>query len=265
MSDQTYYKNGYDSSISNTHSWRTAENSCNYMLKYIKPTDKILDVGSGPGTITLDLAQYVPHGEIIGIEPTKELIEESLKNQKNHRSSNPINNVKFQEASVYSLPFPDDYFDIVHAHQVVVHLAEPLMALKEMKRVLKPQGYLCCRDGELRSTLIYPQSFEGPLGYYMKKAITEFTCQYAGTRSKELVLATKFDPEKIVNTTSTWCISNRKDREMFANMYIKRLDSFKFEPNDKYDRTQLEEAWSQWAKDDRGIYINLHGEIVAQK
>lgn len=260
MSNQTYYKDGYESSISQTHAWRSAENSSAYMLKYIKPTDKILDVGCGPGTITIDLAKYVPNGEIIGIEPTKELIDEALSNNKTN-----VQNIKFKVESTYNLPYPDDTFDIVHAHQVIVHLSEPLMAFKEMRRVLKPNGYLCCRDGEMRSTIVYPQSYEDPLGFYMDKAKTEFTCTYAGSRLKELALSTKFQAAKIINTTSTWCISSREDRVFFAKMYIKRLDSFKFQDSDRYTKKQLEEAWLQWSKDDKALWMTAHGEIVAQK
>lgn len=262
MSDQTYYKNGYDSSVSNSHSWRTAENSCSYFLNYVKPTDKVLDVGCGPGSITYDLAKYLSQGEIIGIEPTQELIDEALSSADN---TNPTSNVKFQKASIYSLPFPDETFDIVHAHQVVVHLEEPLKGFKEMKRVLKKGGYLCCKDSEANSLIVYPKSFKAPLGFYFTKLATEFTTSIGASRIKELALSTKFEPDSIINTTSTWCISSRTDRAWFSEMMLKRLENVKFEPNDKFTQDQIKQAWIQWRNDDRSIYTILHGEIVAQK
>lgn len=261
MTDQTYYKDGYDSTVSNSHSWRTAENSCSYFLNYIKPTDKVLDVGCGPGSITYDLAsKYLPQGEIIGIEPTQELIDEALNN-----NTARISNAKFQKASIYSLPFPDETFDIVHAHQVVVHLEEPLKAFKEMKRVLKKSGYLCCRDSEANSLIVYPQSFKSPLGFYFEKLATEFTSPIGASRIKELALATKFEPNSIINTTSTWCISSRNDRTWFSELMLKRLGNVKFKANDKYSKDQLREAWIQWRNDDKSLYTILHGEIIAQK
>ncbi len=261
MTDQTYYKDGYESTISQSHAWRTAENSCGYMLKYIKPTDKILDVGCGPGTITYDLSTYVPEGEIIGVEPTKELIDEALNNEK----SDAVKNVNFQVASVFELPFPDNSFDIVHAHQVIIHLQHPVEALKEMRRVLRPDGYLCFKDAELRSTIYYPRKYEDPLGYYMTKIRTEFTSCFGGSRSKELALEAGFDPENIVFTSSNWTISSEDDRRWFSQMYINRLESLEFGKSDKYTREQLELAWKEWASDDNAVCILLHGEIVAKK
>ncbi|ODQ56933.1 hypothetical protein WICANDRAFT_36397 [Wickerhamomyces anomalus NRRL Y-366-8] len=260
--DQTYYRDGHDASISLTHSWRNVKNSCAYMLNFIKPTDKILDVGCGPGTITYDLGKYVPKGEIIGIEPTKELIDEALRDETTKKSQP---NVSFEVCSVYSLPYPDSCFDIVHAHQVIVHLENPLKALQEMKRVLKPGGYICCRDGDLQACIFYPEVFKEPLFYYLEKATTEFTCWYGGSRLKELFIGVKFKPDKIIHTTSTWCISSRADRELFSNMYIKRLDSIKYNSSDKYTKSQLKEAWLQWANDDKASWVQIHGEVIAQK
>ncbi|CCH42877.1 putative methyltransferase [Wickerhamomyces ciferrii] len=264
MSNQTYYKDGYDSTISNSHAWRTAENSCGYMLSYLKPTDRILDVGCGPGTITYDLAKYIPHGEIIGIEPTRELIEEAINNKSlDHEVQR--GNVKFQEASAFQLPFQDETFDIVHAHQVIIHLSEPLKALKEMRRVLKKGGHLCFRDSEIRSALIYPEEYEDPISYYFEKIKSEFTSTIAASRAKHLTIKAGFIPENIINTTSTWCISNKNDRLWFSELYLKRLTKIKFQPDDKYDQVQLETAWKQWANDDYSWFVMLHGEIVAKK
>lgn len=60
-----------------------------------------------------------------------------------------------QQGDVYSLPFPDNSFDIVHAHQVLQHLSDPVFALREMKRVCK--GHVCVRDVDYRSWMFYPE------------------------------------------------------------------------------------------------------------
>ncbi|CCH44232.1 Ubiquinone/menaquinone biosynthesis methyltransferase [Wickerhamomyces ciferrii] len=264
MSGQTYYKDGYDSTISNSHSWRTAENSSAYLLPHLKPTDKILDVGCGPGTITYGLAKYIPQGEIIGIEPTSELIEEAI-NNKVDSDTGPRGKVKFEEASAFELPYEDESFDVVHAHQVIIHLSEPLKALKEMKRVLKKGGYLALRDSELRSALVYPKQYEDPIKYYFDKIRSEYTSIDAASTSKQFTIDAGFKPEDIVNTTSTWCISSRYDRSWFSEIYIKRSTKLNFKPEDKYDQAQLETAWKQWADDDYSWFVLLHGEVIAKK
>ena len=51
-----------------------------------------------------------------------------------------IDNVRFEHASVYKLPFEEATFDAVLAHAMVYHLGEPMKALHEIRRVLKPSG-----------------------------------------------------------------------------------------------------------------------------
>ena len=50
----------------------------------------------------------------------------------------------FQVADAYELPFADDAFDVVHAHQVLQHLTDPIAALREMRRVTRPAGWSRC-------------------------------------------------------------------------------------------------------------------------
>jgi ubiquinone/menaquinone biosynthesis C-methylase UbiE len=61
------YLHGHHDSVLRSHRWRTAENSAGYLLGHLRPGMHVLDVGCGPGTITVDLAASVPEGrEILG-------------------------------------------------------------------------------------------------------------------------------------------------------------------------------------------------------
>ena len=51
-------------------------------------------------------------------------------------------------ADLFALPFADDSFDVVHAHQVLQHVADPVAALVEMRRVCRPGGLVAARDGD---------------------------------------------------------------------------------------------------------------------
>ncbi|KAH3675494.1 hypothetical protein WICMUC_002685 [Wickerhamomyces mucosus] len=257
MTDQTYYANGFDESISQTHSWRTAENCAEYMLKYVKHNYKILDVGSGPGTITKSFAKYIPDGYIIGIEPTAELIEEASKDP------NLPYNVRFEKASVFNLPYSDNSFDIVHAHQVIVHLSDPLKALNEMTRVLKPGGLLCIKDAEMDSTTVFPKKFEPQLLYFMNLMRSKFTSSVGASRQKSLILQTSL-LDIVRHTASSWCISEDKERLLFANMFIKRLEASKVNYI-SFTREKITQAWIDWSQDESAVFFILNGEIIAKK
>ncbi|PWN49472.1 UbiE/COQ5 family methyltransferase [Violaceomyces palustris] len=144
------YTQGHGPSVLAAHAARTAVTSCSYLLPLLKPDFSILDVGCGPGTITSSLASYVPLGSIIGIDTSKAVIDSACS-----RSPLPAN-CHFQVGDAYSIPFPDSSFDVVHAHQVLIHLPDPVRALKEMKRVCRPGGLVAVRDGDWDSIILFP-------------------------------------------------------------------------------------------------------------
>ncbi len=120
----------------------TAENCSTYLLPTLAskasstPNLTLLDVGAGSGTITASLAKYMPAGHITAIDISPEILLSAA----SHASSVGVANITFQTESVYSLPFPDSTFDIVHAHQILCHLDSPVEALTELLRVTKPDG-----------------------------------------------------------------------------------------------------------------------------
>lgn len=266
--DQAYYGNGYQKSISETHSWRTAENSCAYMLSFIKSTDVILDVGCGPGSISCDLAKHVPNGKVVGIEPTEQLIKEA----NNHKYSNGVKNAEFKIASAYSLPFEDNSFDIVHCHQVLIHLEDPETAFKEMVRVLKPTGYVCSREADLRATSVYPPKYEDTIvEYFLLKTKNSSTSDNRGRSLRDLALSAGIKLRHIHSTVSTWCISNDDDRKWFSEMFIKRMKEAKEvlvkedEEANTRKREEIIDSWNEFIDDVRGWLLFVHGEVICQK
>jgi ubiquinone/menaquinone biosynthesis C-methylase UbiE len=123
-----------------------------FLLPHLRPGMRLIDCGCGPGSITVDLAQAVTPGEAIGID----LREERLTHGRTLARDRGISNVTFQVANVYQLPFPEASFDAAFACAVLQHLAAPLEALKEMRRVLKPGGVIGIVDGSAPITFRYP-------------------------------------------------------------------------------------------------------------
>ena len=57
---------------------------------------------------------------------------------------------------MYALAFPDASFDVVHAHQVLQHLTDPVAALREMRRVCRPDGVVAARDSDYAAFTWFP-------------------------------------------------------------------------------------------------------------
>src|ERR1700722_15674899 len=138
------YTHGHHDSVLRSHRWRTAENSAAYLLPYLKPGLDLLDVGCGPGTITVDLAARVSPGRVIGVDREPAVVAEAT----GLLEEGATGNVEFRTGDVYSLGFADQSFDVVHAHQVLQHLSDPIAALVDMRRVLRPGGILAVRDSD---------------------------------------------------------------------------------------------------------------------
>jgi SAM-dependent methyltransferase len=113
---------------------------------------RLIDCGCGPGSITVDLAREVAPAEAIGID----LRDVALTQGRTLARERGITNVTFHAASVYQLPYADSSFDAAFACAVLQHLATPLTALKELRRVLKPGGVIGIADGSSTITFRYP-------------------------------------------------------------------------------------------------------------
>ena len=136
MSHEHRYTHGHAESVLRSHRWRTAENSVAYLLPHLSPGLTLLDVGSGPGTITADLAERVAPGRVTALEVS----EETAALTRDELDRRDVAHATVRVGDVHALPFPDDTFDVVHAHQVLHHVADPVQALREMARVARPGG-----------------------------------------------------------------------------------------------------------------------------
>ncbi len=105
---------------------------------YLRPEMVVADVGAGTGFMTAGLAPLVRR--VYALDASPAMLEVARKNLRD------FDNVVYREAEGESLPLPDESLDAVFANMVLHHCLDPLAALREMARVLRPGGRLVITD-----------------------------------------------------------------------------------------------------------------------
>ncbi len=104
---------------------------------------RVLDVGTGPGWISIRLAKLNPRFSIEAIDLSRSML--ALAEQ--HAGEQGVaGRIRFSLGDAKRIPFSDHTFDLVICHNVLHQLADPLVALREINRVTKPEGAILVRD-----------------------------------------------------------------------------------------------------------------------
>ncbi|KAH7324846.1 S-adenosyl-L-methionine-dependent methyltransferase [Stachybotrys elegans] len=148
------YTQSHNAAVLSSHSSRTVQNSAAFLLPHLRPTDHVLDIGCGPGSITQGFAKVCSQGRVIGIDQSSYVVGQAA--QTYPAADYP--NLTFQAGDVLSedgLPFPDNTFDVVYTSQTLIHIPDPVRAIREAYRLLKPGGVLAMREAD--SSNWYPK------------------------------------------------------------------------------------------------------------
>ncbi|WP_233199964.1 class I SAM-dependent methyltransferase [Cryobacterium sp. N22] len=246
--------------------WRTAENSAGYLLPHLRPGLSLLDVSSGPGTVTLDLARRLAPGSVLGVDPSDLAVEQAA----GLAFDGGVHNARFAVGNAYALPAADASVDIVHAHQVLQHLDNPVAALREMKRVLKPGGILAARDTDYGAVAWYPKLTGLDRWIQVYRAVHEFDGgdPDAGRALKAWARQAGFDTVSV--SASIWCFSSEAEREWWGESWAARVIEADFAAHAiesgaarLSDLHEISAAWHRWAQDPDGWFAMPHGEIIA--
>jgi SAM-dependent methyltransferase len=134
---------GYDAAVVDKLSQRRATREGSFLLPHVRPGQSLLDVGCGPGSITLDFARLLSPGLVTGID----LDAGQVAAAEAEAQRSAVRNARFVAADVGALPFADGSFDVVFCHTVFMHLSNPEAAMRELFRVCKPGGLIGVREG----------------------------------------------------------------------------------------------------------------------
>ena len=262
------YSHGHHESVLRSHRWRNLENSAAYLLDRLAPGQELLDVGCGPGTITLEFARRVAPGRVVGIDVSADVLDTARALQ----ATTNDDGVSFVQESVYQLSFADSSFDVVHAHQLLQHLADPVAALTEMRRVLRPGATLAVRESD------YGAFAWSPLDERLRRWMEiyhQITRQNgaeadAGRHLVSWVRRAGFASLEV--TSSNWVFQRPEERQWWGGLWADRVRESEFARQGiEYGFTSAAElddiadAFHTWAASDDGVFIVVHAEVLARR
>jgi SAM-dependent methyltransferase len=248
------------------HARRNAEEAAAFLLPHLEPPMAVLDLGCGPGTITVGLARYVAPGRVVGVDAAPAALEYA----RTYAAEQHMESVEFVESDVYALPFADGAFDVVYAHQLMQHLADPVAALIEAKRVLRPGGYIAVRDADYGTMTHHPHDarLDRWLETYCALARHNGGEPDAGRQLLAWVGEAGF--EHLHATTSSWVFATPDERRWWADLWAGRVDvpavggrAVDLGIATADEIVAIKTAFHDWAARPDGWFAFIHGEVLA--
>jgi len=158
------------------HAERTADSHAAFLLPHLRPGMALLDLGCGPGSITVGLAAAVAPGPTTGIDI----------------DPRPVDGVTVVTGDATALPFPDASFDAVFASALLQHLADPLAALREARRVARPGAVIGVVDADWDGELLHPTNAVLRRSTEVARRLRDGTSPYVGKQLRDLLTRAGF-------------------------------------------------------------------------
>jgi ubiquinone/menaquinone biosynthesis C-methylase UbiE len=256
------YSHGHHGSVLRSHATRTAASSAAYLLPHLRPGMSLLDVGCGPGTITVELAAAVAPGPVTGIEP----FEAPLAAARTLPGT-----VRWVTGDVYALDYDDDSFDVVHAHQVLQHLTDPVAALREMRRVCRPGGLVACRDADYATFTWSPAEprLDAWLALYHRLARHNGAEPDAGRRLTAWYADAGFTD--VQAGASAWSWTTPAERQAWAESWAERAEASAFADQTlaaglatSAEIAAIAAGWRAWGAAGIGFFGMLHADVLGR-
>jgi len=265
-SQKNVYTHGHHESVLQSHKWRTVENSAQFLVKHLQPNSTLLDAGCGPGNITAEISELIPDGKIVGVDYSREIIDQARREYPDSH----YKNLEFKAADIYELDFADHTFDVVYMHQVLQHLQDPVSALVELRRVLKPGGILACREADYGLFGWYPELPALDRWRELYREVTQRNNSEAngGRFLKSWIMQAGAHIQEI--SCETWVFSSEQDRNWWGNLWSKRVtqsdfakQAVKYGLSNPQELERISKAFLEWAIDPKGLWTIPNVEVIA--
>ena len=262
------YTHGHHDSVLRGHRWRTAANSAGYLVPLLRPGMALVDIGCGPGTITLDLAELVAPGAVIGIDQAAAVIEVARAEAGRRGVDRSL--VRFEQAAAEATGLADASADVVHAHQVLQHVADPLAVIAEMARICRPGGILAVRDADYAAMSWYPEDpwLDRWRSAYRQVARRNGGEPDAGRRLLSWAQAAGW--VDIRPSASVWCFADDEDRAWWGGQWAERVTASELARGmvdygvaTTDELGQMAAAFRRWAAAADGWFVVVNAEILA--
>lgn len=261
------YGQGHAESVVRSQHWRTVANSAAHLAPELRSGLAVLDVGCGPGTITADLARVVAPGKVTGVDPSESVLEQARATA----AEAGVDNVSFERGDVYALEAGNGAFDVVHAHQVLLHLTDPVAALREMLRVVRPGGVVAARDTDYAGAMWWPADPRLDKWREVYRAVARGNGTEPDAGRRLLSWAHAAGVSEVTPSASVWCHSTPSERAWWGGMWADRiLDSRIAEQAvegghaSRADLEDISAGWREWAEHPDGWFAIPHGEILCR-
>lgn len=252
------YAPGYGRDAVSMMAARTAAERATFAQPLFRPGMWVVDLGCGPGSITLGLAA---ESRVTGVD--RDAGQVVLAREAARRAGRST--VDFVVGSAYDLPFASGSVDVAFSHALFEHLAAPADALAELRRVLRPGGRLALSTSDWSKARLRPKTanVDAALrGHYLLRR-----------RAGGNPFAGRHIAEECVRAGFTEVASRAKYREDMsyrdlAKYVESRLDAAIADPAYARDRDQLasaaRSAW-MWTRGGDGDFSQCWVEVTATR
>jgi SAM-dependent methyltransferase len=226
---------------------RTARSQAVFLLPHLRPGMTLLDLGCGPCTITVGLAEAVAPGSAVGVDREPSLPEGAT-------------GVEIVTADVHRLPFPDASFDAIYASALLQHVPEPLAVLREARRVARPSAVIGVVDTDWGSQIRYPDNEKLKKADEIARRLRRGTSPDVGRQLRRLLVEAGFS--RCIGSARVTCEATPEEVEGFGEH-----NAALFEHATAVERAvarghaTVEEmvacarAWREWGQDP-GAYVS---------
>ena len=263
---QHRYTHGHSAATIASHAARTAADSAAYLMPILAPGMRLLDVGCGPGSVTLDLARLVCPGQVVGCDNAPDALDAARAAAVQRGDAE----TRFVVGDALDLPFDDGSFDVVHAHQVLHHVNDPVQALREMARVARVGGWVAAREADYGAMVWFPDlaGLREWRDLYQVVARANGAEPDAGRRMRSW--ATRAGLTRASFSTSVWTYADPERCRWWGESQAQRYSGDDFAQQataagaSQADLDRIAAAWRTWSLSPEAWFALPHGEMLAQ-